>query len=111
MTRFRINPGEFRHVITFQTLSKKRSSYGSSAKEWVDVKTARAAIYPVSGKEFFSAEKINSEVSHKIQIRYIAGITSDMQIKFGERTFEIKGPPINFQERNILLQLMCKELF
>lgn len=109
MTRYRINPGELRHIITLQKLENTQNDYGEVIEVWKDILTTRAGIYPVSGKEFFSAETMNSEVSHKVNMRYIPGITSNMRIKFGERCFNIESV-INFQERNIELQLMCKEL-
>ena len=110
MSRYRINPGEFRHPIIIQKLNKIRNEYGEISEEkWMNFLELRAAIYPISGKDFFSAETLNSEVTHKINIRYVEGITSAMRIKFGERYFEIISPPINFQEKNVLLQMMCKE--
>ncbi|MCM3763448.1 phage head closure protein [Neobacillus niacini] len=109
MTRYRINSGEFRHVITFQKISGTQNSYGEKSKDWVDVIKSRAGIYPVSGKEFFAAETVNSEVTHKVNLRYLSGITPDMRIKFGERFFSIISV-INFQEKNIELQLLCKEM-
>lgn len=109
MSRYRINPGEFRHPITIQKVDKKRNDYGELVEGWIDFLEIRAGIYPLNGKDFFTAETLNSEVSHKINIRYVEGITSAMRIKFGNRYFEITSPPINFQEKNILLQIMCKE--
>lgn len=108
-----MNPSKLRHRITFQKQTETQNDYGEEIKEWVNVVTVWASINPISAKEFFAAEKMNSEVSHKINLRYIRQhtITPDMRIKFGERYFELIGPPINFQERNIELQLLCKELF
>jgi SPP1 family predicted phage head-tail adaptor len=109
MTRYRINPGEFRHSITFQKKSGEQNDYGEVINQWEDVTTTRASIYPISGKEFFSAEKINSEVTHKVNLRYLPNITTDMRVKFRERSFHIESA-INFQEKNSILQLLCKEL-
>lgn len=109
MSRYRINSGEFKHRIIIQKLNKVRNKYGELIDTWVDFLEVRAAIYPLSGKDFFAAETINSEVTHKINIRYVEGITSAMRIQFGSRYFEITAPPINFQEKNVLLQIMCKE--
>lgn len=109
--RYRINPGEYRHIITIQKKTDIQNEYGEEIEEWADVVTTRAGLYPISGKEFFAAETINSEVTHKVNIRYIPNkvITPDMRVKFGDRTFHINSV-INFQERNVELQLMCKEL-
>lgn len=109
MSRFAMNPGEFRHTITFQELSTMQNDYGEPIDEWKDIATTKAAIYPISGKEFYAAETVNSEVSHKINMRYKSGLKPSMRIKFGSRYFNIISI-INFQERNIMLQLMCKEL-
>lgn len=108
-----MNPGKLRHRITFQKLTESQNDYGEVVKDWVGVKVVWASVNPISAREFFAAEKMNSEVSHKIFMRYVRSlrITPDMRIKFGERYFELIGPPINFQERNIELQLLCKELF
>lgn len=109
MTRYRINPGELRHIIIFQKLLNTQNDYGELTGQWNDVLTTRAGIYPISGKEFYAAETVNSEVSHKVNIRYMKGLSPDMRIKFGDRFFSIISI-INFQERNIELQLLCKEL-
>jgi SPP1 family predicted phage head-tail adaptor len=113
MTKYQINPGDFRHVITFQKKSGVQNSYGEVSKndsDWTDFITVRAGIYPVSSKEYFVAGSAFGEITHKVNLRYTSGITSGMRIKCDKRIFEIKTPPINFQERNILLQLLCKEL-
>ncbi|MEH7093943.1 phage head closure protein [Neobacillus vireti] len=110
MTRYKINPGEFRQVITFQSKNGVQNSYGETSDDWMDVKTTRAGIYPISGQEFFSAEKVNAEITHKINMRYLPGLSTNMRIKYGNRYFGISSI-INFQERNVLLQIMCKEVF
>lgn len=113
MSRYQINPGEFRHIVSIQKKGKVKNSYGERIEDWIDYFKVRVAIYPVSGKELFAAEKVNNETTHKINMRYIPNksITPDMRIKFGERIFDIISPPINFQEKNIELQIMCKEVF
>ena len=109
MSRYRINPGELRHRITIQKLNNSQNEYGEVSELQEDILNVRAGIYPISGKEFFAAETVNSEISHKVKIRYIEGIMPNMRIKFNNRIFSIESV-INFQERNIELQLLCKEL-
>lgn len=113
MSRYRINPGELRHRIIIQKFNTPTNDYGeievNNQDAWDDIATVRAAIYPISGKEFFAAETVNSEVSHKVKLRYIKDLTPSMRIKFKDRIFSIESI-INFQEKNIELQLLCKEL-
>ena len=113
MSIYRINPGELRHKITIQKLNNSQNDYGevdvNAHTTWSDVTVVRAGIYPISGKEFFAAETVNSEITHKVKIRYFEGITPNMRINFNNRIFSIESI-INFQEKNVELQLLCKEL-
>jgi len=104
-----MNIGNLRHRITIQTLQPIKNNYGEVTNDWVDFKTVWANINPVSGREFFSAETVNSEMTHKVLIRFVKDIKPKMRVKFGDRFFNIETI-INFQERNQYLQLMCKEL-
>jgi SPP1 family predicted phage head-tail adaptor len=105
-----MNPGELRHRITIQKLVNTQDTFGQPLEQWPNVVTVWASVKPIVGKEFFAAETVNSEVTHKIKIRYRAGITPDMRVKFKNRYFQIIGPPINYKELNTELQLMCREL-
>ena len=113
MTLFRINAGKYRHIITFQKMINEKNSYGEIAKNddanWEDVLTVKAGIFPVSGKDILTDDVIKGEITHKIHTRYIKGISSEMRIKFGDRIFDLVTPPINFQEKNIEIQFLCKE--
>ena len=67
-----------------------------------------AAIYPIRGNELVESMKLELVTTHKIRIRYMSGIKSDMVIYFGSRTFDIVQI-INPAERNIYLELLAKE--
>lgn len=104
MSRYRINPGELRHRITFQL-----QDLDSEDEDWKDIATTWANINPISGKEYYSAETINSDLTHKIRLRYRKGITPDMRIIYNDRIFYIISV-INEYEKSTMLQLMCREL-
>lgn len=101
--------GSLNKKIRFQELQDTENEYGEPIQDWTDLKTVWASINPIVGKEYFAAETVNSEISHKIRIRYTEGIKPNMRIKFKERYFNIISV-INYQERNVEMQLMCKEL-
>jgi SPP1 family predicted phage head-tail adaptor len=111
----RINAGKYRHIVTFQRLKEVQNSYGETSKNvdenWEDAFTARVGVFPISGREFLALEgdMRQGEVSHRIVLRYMQGISNDMRIKFGTRIFDIISPPINSYERNDELLLFCKE--
>lgn len=110
MSKNTINPGILNKRIIIQSPPTAKDSYGAPTGDWTDYKTVWASINPIVGKEYFSAETVNNEITHKIRIRYIPGVKPSMRVKYNDRYFEIVGPPINYKEANIELQLMCKEL-
>lgn len=67
-----------------------------------------ASIVPSSGKEFFISEQMQAEITTKVEIQYVEGITSDMLVKYGNRQFIVMYV-INPKEQNRDLILMCKE--
>lgn len=95
--------------IIFQTPPSGKNQYGEIVSEWAVFKAAWANISPVSGRDFFKAETVNSEVTHKVLVRHILGLQPSMRIKYGNRFFSIISI-LNLQERNMLLQIMCREL-
>lgn len=112
----RINPGKYRHIVTFQKLKQtSQNTYGETSihldENWEDTFTVRVGIFPISGREFLAlqGDLKQSEVSHRIVLRYMKGIDSTMRVKYGERIFEIISPPIDSKERNDELLFFCKE--
>lgn len=108
-----IDPGKMRHRITFQQFSGEVDGYGdplqSDDASWEVVATVWAAIDPISGREFYAAEQSQSEVSHKVRCRYLAGLDTAMRIVKGPRKFKIISI-IDWEERHESLLIMCKEL-
>lgn len=68
-----------------------------------------ATIWPISSSERLKGDQYSGEITHRIRIRYRRNIRTSYRIKFGERYFNIDGPPINPSERNEWLEFMCKE--
>lgn len=104
-----MNPGELKHRITIQQLENVQNTFGEQKAGWIDVTTRWASIEPLIGRQYFAAEMVNSEITHKIKLRYVKGILPSMQVLYKTRKFQIISV-INYQEKNCELQLMCKEL-
>ncbi|TNH06633.1 phage head closure protein [Testudinibacter sp. TR-2022] len=100
--------GKLRHRITLQQQITQLNSYGGTITDWQDVATAWAEVKPLSGREYFAAEQVQSEITTQIWLRYRPDIQPTMRVKWGDRTFEVISV-INHNERNTALQLMCKE--
>ncbi|HDR1907264.1 TPA: phage head closure protein [Pasteurella multocida] len=100
--------GKLRHRITLQKQVNTLNEFGATVTEWQDFAVVWAEIKPFFGREYFAAQQMQSEITTQIFIRYLPEVLPTMRVKFGERFFEIVSV-INANERNIYLQLMCRE--
>lgn len=108
MTKFLQNAGKYRNPITIQQQSTTVNEYGEPIQTWTTFASPKAGIFPISGKQYLAAEVVESEITHQVHLRYIPGITDNMRIQYGTRTFIIITM-VNFQEMNKEIQLLCKE--
>lgn len=71
---------------------------------------ANAAIVPISGKDFIAGLAEQSEITHRVIMRYQSGVKPNMRVVYGSRLFDVLHV-INANEANRELNLLCKELF
>lgn len=101
--------GSLNKKITIQKLGDAVDDFGGIIEGgYQDFATVWASINPVTGKEAFLSNTDFSTVSHKIKIRYLAGIDASMRIFWNDRFFEIKYF-INYQEANKEIEFLCEE--
>lgn len=86
-----------------------RNGFNEAITTWSTVATVWASVEPISGREFFEAEHVQSEITHRVRLRYRAGITAQMRVLFDSRYLMIETV-INYAERGTDLQLMCREM-
>lgn len=96
--------------IAVQKPVKTADGRGGYTTTWTDFHICWAAIWPVSAKQMLANETVISVTSHRIRIRYREDITSDCRVTYRNRIFTIYGHPINVEEANVWLDLMCKEV-
>lgn len=103
-----MNIGKLRHCITLQRQINAQNDYGAVVTTWQDIATVWAEIKPISGREYFEASQVQSEVTTQIWIRYRDGIEPTMRVAHNGKQYEIVSI-LNYQGLNKTLQLMCKE--
>ena len=102
--------GSLRRRLTIQSVTEGAlSSSGEPAETVTTFATVWGSVNPLSGAELYRMHEIHPEVTHAVQIRYLAGVTSKMRVVFGTRSFEIKSV-VNTAEANRELNLLCTEL-
>lgn len=100
--------GPLRHRITIQKATETQNAYGEPVASWSEFVQASASVDPISSREYFSAQRENAEITHRIRMRYRPNITHKMRVKWGERVFDIRSI-INANSRNRSLELLCVE--
>lgn len=102
--------GELNKRLTFLREQKTPDGYGGMTTTWGTVTTVWAAVWPIKTSEYVQGMQIIGEVTHRARIRYRKDITADMRFTMQSRTFIITGPPMNLNEGNKFLEMLCKEL-
>ena len=100
--------GKLRHRITIENPQDVRGPTGEELEAWVTLATVSASVEPLSGRELLQAEQLQAEATLMVRIRYLDGLTNESRILHDGRTLEIAAI-INPEDRNVELELMCRE--
>ena len=99
--------GQLRHLVTVQSRSATPDTYGEPAQTWSNLHANQpASIEPLSGRELINAQAVQSDVTHRLRMRYVAGVETKHRVIFGTRVFDIRAVR-NIDERNIELGMLC----
>lgn len=74
-----LDAGKLRHRLRFERQVQTRDSEGAVLVEWQAVFTTRAAIEPVSAREFVQSGATQAQVDTRITIRRRSGVTAAMR--------------------------------
>lgn len=84
-----IDAGRLRERVTVQQASATRNSLGESVLSWADWQTVWASVEGVSAREALAAGQQDVTLTHKVQLRYLPGLTQNMRFAWRNRTLEI----------------------
>ena len=108
-----MHAGYLNKRITIQARTIARDTFGGETITYTDLDTIWANITTVSGREYYLARQVNSEVEFEITVRYRTDINPTRRIKYsdatGTRYFEIKGS-LDKDMRRTWLTLLCAEV-
>ncbi len=108
MTVKPVHSGRLRFRITIEQALEVQNEYGEVERTWSMFAIRWSDVQPLRGNERVEADQTNSQVSHKVTVRYLEGITPKMRILFGARVLNIESI-INIDGRNRTMELMCRE--
>lgn len=83
-----------RRRLTLQQEVQASDGAGGYSKSWQDVAELWGEITSVGTggwRELLAPDQLQSEVTHRILLRYRAGVTTAMRLLFEERAFNIRA--------------------
>lgn len=101
--------GELRHSITILAPTLTTDATGNVMTYTPFLTDVRAKIDPVKGLELIRSGQDISQTFITVSIRYVPGITSQMQVQAHHGLYTIRYIE-NVLERNRVLKLMCLAL-
>lgn len=75
--------------IEYKELVETQSDLGEVIRNWVLFKELWASVEPIRGREFYESAHTQSEVTHRIRHLYVEGLKPTMEVRLGDRVFEI----------------------
>ena len=100
--------GALRQSFTIQLNTPTQSSTGAEVASWATFLTVHGSVEPLVGREWFANNTTQQRVSHRVRMRYQAGVLPKMRILYDSRVLKIESV-INVEERDRELVLMCQE--
>ena len=101
---------QLRHVITLQAPVRSRATDGQSKPTWSDKGEVRARIQPLSGREYWLADQVQAEVTHRVTLRAYPGLTADWRVLFQGRIFNVISVRSADEEMGRWVEAMCREV-
>jgi len=109
MASMNLSPNDLKDRIAIQTSTDSQDAAGQIVPTWSTYATVWACITPLIGREYLASRQLQAEVSGKIRIRYLAGVTPKMRVLFNGRYFNILTV-MDVNERHVEMIIMVKEI-
>ena len=98
--------GSLCHSVIVERVSTVQDDAGQPVANWLPVRTTRASIEAVTGREVFHNQQLASQLTHTIKMRWSpVVIAPGMRVRFGIKLYEIQSVE-NVSERNRVLKLL-----
>jgi SPP1 family predicted phage head-tail adaptor len=86
-----IDPGRLRERITIQQATEKRNAIGETVQSWATFTERWASVEGLSSREVLNQGQQQTEISHRVRLRYVDGMKGTMRILWRGRVLEINS--------------------
>lgn len=101
--------GKLRHRIAIEEATEATANSGAVTKTWATFQSRWAKIVPLQGRELTFARATVATATHRVEMRYLDGLTTKMRVNFGGAYLNI-GSALNLEMRNVEHHLICTEV-
>lgn len=84
-----IDPGALRSELALEQCVTTPDSLGGHTESWVELATLFARVEPVSTHSLFGADQTLETATHRVTVRWRAGLKSGMRLRRGQRVLDI----------------------
>jgi SPP1 family predicted phage head-tail adaptor len=84
-----IDPGKLRERITIEQATETRNAMGESVMSWSTFAERWASVEGLSSREVLLTGQQQTEISHRVRLRYVEGFKGTMRIVWRGRVLEI----------------------
>lgn len=84
------NPGKLKRRISLVELTQVSDGGGGYENSVTELLSVRAYIHPLTGREYFSNQQTDAEVTHKITIRYNKDVKQSQVVSYDGKLFDIQ---------------------
>lgn len=84
-----MDAGRLRERVTVQQASENRNALGETVLSWSTYAERWASVEGVSSRESLAYGQQQIDVTHRVRMRYLSGLTQSMRLQWRGRTLEI----------------------
>ena len=86
-----IDPGRLRERVTIQQATETRNALGETVQSWSTFADRWASVDGLSSREVLLQGQQRTEISHRVRMRYVTGLTQTMRLLWRGRVLEISS--------------------
>lgn len=101
-----IQAGDLRERVLLQSKSVTRDAYGAEVISWADFKERWAEVTPLSGREYISMRQSQSDVTTRVRMRWLPGVSTTMRLLWRDVPYRI-SEVIDVEARSEELEILC----
>jgi len=102
--------GLLRHPVALQRRDlEPPNEVGEQLPRYTEYARSWASVHTLTAYELERARQVYAEATHRVELRYVAGVKATDRLSLDGRIMEVLGID-NVDQRNIRLILVCKEI-